>query len=677
MANDKIYPIDMNSKDILLQNEGGGGMIMNDQFIGIVGNMLPDQKQLLDDQEYAGGTNIQTDKFSSNIIITNANSNPVGMNDLASKNFDSLDQSIGTNQVVAATPKDHCGGENLLNYEYQEISKNILSWAQLHTTTKAKGRPSVPDMYKPKNGVLEPKYYNDYIKSEDQLKAFLFDQPMTDIIKSVYTLDNSGFSNLLKVTEDNWTISNDVTNYYAKEWIHDESTDVGSLGMVKNKLKYFKNNNGTNKFESRSVFDVQVLPSGLRSFIFGHLSRINDIDWYEFLLVVIGPDYLNILTGLGLTKAQAFDDRLNDTDSKKFKKASTASQTQEKFFKEYEDIINAYNEDRTKFLNTLYKVAEEYTNNLTKYFLAPPPAYSQWFVDNLRLPYIKVQRNMALTIALKYADCPDEYEIVRNIPSAPTPSVSVAATATPTIAETNDDIYAAEFLPASEDETFQVFDDSEYADNKKVLDALADGTQTIVKIDPKVPPASTYNPSVKIDMNEISQWVEMASDVRKDWNNGWTNPNHPEWGTISINPYLLQSIASACKATGIKATITVSKTNHSIKAKGGADSRHWKGTGVDVGVLNGIRGYNKTYPATNKNNMVPEFQKLGTILYNQLVADGHAGSESLLGTDKQYEAGQDKSVLFMTQIGGNHYNHLHIGNRILSAPGVKPKVIRQ
>jgi hypothetical protein len=163
MANDKIYPIDMNPKDILLQNEGGGGMIMNDQFIGIVGNILPDQKQLLDDQEYAGGTNIQTDKFSSNIIITNANSNPVGMNDLASKNFDSLDQSIGTNQVVAATPKDHCGGENLLNYEWQEISKNILSWYQLHTTTKAKGRPTVPFMYKPKNGVLESKYYNDYL----------------------------------------------------------------------------------------------------------------------------------------------------------------------------------------------------------------------------------------------------------------------------------------------------------------------------------------------------------------------------------------------------------------------------------------------------------------------------------------------------------------------------------
>ena len=58
MADEKIYPIDMNPKDILLQNEGGGGMIMNDQFIGIVGNMLPDQKELLDGQDNVNGTNM-------------------------------------------------------------------------------------------------------------------------------------------------------------------------------------------------------------------------------------------------------------------------------------------------------------------------------------------------------------------------------------------------------------------------------------------------------------------------------------------------------------------------------------------------------------------------------------------------------------------------------------------
>lgn len=678
MANDKIYPIDMGTTDILLQNEGGGGMIMNDQFIGIVGNMLPDQKKLLDDQEYAGGTDIQTDKFSSNIIITNANSNPVGMNDLASKNFDSLDQSIGTNQVVAPAPKDHCGGEGILNYEFQEFSKNILLFQELWIPRNDAKKISIPFTYKPKKGVIDPKYQNEKVKTEDYLKSLLFDQPIIDIIKSRITLDGSPFLNFFEYDKNNFNLSDSIKKTYSNKWIHDEK---GNLGKIKDKNKYFKNNNGTNKFETRSVFDIQTLPSGLRSLMistyqtlpgYNGLSPNNDLP--AILLVAIGPDELNTLTGLGITKAQAFNDFF--TDKKIKKKALSDDEIYKKFFDQYDDIINTFSADKPKFLNTVYKIIKEEIEKRELQWIEDN-AISKWYKDNIDDPYRLTFHDIALAIALKYADCPDEYEVVGPVPPAPTPSVSVAATTTPTIAETNDDIYAAEFLPASEDETFQVFDDTEYADNKKVFDALADGTQTIVKIDPKVPPASTYNPSVKIDMNEISQWVDMASDVKKDWDNGWTNPNHPEWGTISINPYLLQSIASACKATGIKATITVSKTNHNIKAKGGADSRHWKGTGVDVGILNGIRGYNKTYAATNKNNMVPEFQKLGTILYNQLVADGHAGSESLLGTMNQYEAGQDKSVLFMTGVGGNHYNHLHIGNRILSAPGVKPKVIRQ
>ena len=163
MANDKIYPIDMGTKDILLQNEGGGGMIMNDQFIGIVGNMLPDQKELLDGQDNVNGTNIQTDKFSSNIIITNASSNPVGMSDLASKNFDSLDQSIGADQVVAPTVNNNCGGEGFLNYEFQELAKNIRSFRELWIPRNDAKKVSPDVMYKPKKGVIDPKYQNEKV----------------------------------------------------------------------------------------------------------------------------------------------------------------------------------------------------------------------------------------------------------------------------------------------------------------------------------------------------------------------------------------------------------------------------------------------------------------------------------------------------------------------------------
>ena len=106
---DKIYPFNINPTDILIQNENGGGMLMNDQFVSIVSNMLPDEKKLLDGQNNTDAVNVQTNKFSSGIFITNGNNeNPTPVNDLASNNFDSLspvnDNVILPNQNIVPTP---------------------------------------------------------------------------------------------------------------------------------------------------------------------------------------------------------------------------------------------------------------------------------------------------------------------------------------------------------------------------------------------------------------------------------------------------------------------------------------------------------------------------------------------------------------------------------------------
>lgn len=667
MANDKIYPIDMGTKDILLQNEGGGGMIMNDQFIGIVGNMLPDQKELLDGQDNVNGTNIQTDKFSSNIIITNASSNPVGMSDLASKNFDSLDQSIGADQVVAPTVNNNCGGEGFLNYEFQELAKNIQLFRELWVP-RSNDKGVVPDvMYKPKKGVIDPKYQNEKVKTEDQLKKFLIDQPIIDIIKSRITLDGSNFFNLFNYQKDPLNLSNSIKSSYTDRWIRDEDKDDEfSLGKVKDKNKLFKNNN-TDKTEERSIFDIQTLPSGLRSLILPLYNIIVSNDWPAILLVAIGPEELNILTGLGITKAQAFNDNFQKEYGYKSKlKSLSDKEIYKKFFDQYDDIINAYNTDKSKFLSTVYKIIKEENEKEEKYFISTG-VESQWFADNINNPFELTLLDIGLSIALKYADCPNEYEVIGDVPTAPTPSPSVTVTAAvappPTKSEEEEGIYNAEFLPATEDDSFQLFDD-EYTANAIVLDAIAKDPSKVKNFQPKSSPPP--NSSSKVDFAEISQWVKMYDQVQKDYNNGWT---HPTYGRININDYLLQSIASACKATGIVATITTSKTGHNFNAKGGAPSRHHKGTGVDIAMLNGIWGYDtKLYPASGPSNMVPEFKRLGTILKDQLVADGH-----MWNTEKGY----DKAVLFMTYTGGNHYNHLHVSNRILSAPGVKPKIIRE
>jgi len=101
MAN-KVYPFKIKPTDILIQNEGGGGMLMNDQFVSIVGNVIPDQQKLLDDQIDINNVGVQTDVFSSGIFITNVESKPLPIEDLASKNFDSLDENVTESEIVVA-----------------------------------------------------------------------------------------------------------------------------------------------------------------------------------------------------------------------------------------------------------------------------------------------------------------------------------------------------------------------------------------------------------------------------------------------------------------------------------------------------------------------------------------------------------------------------------------------
>jgi hypothetical protein len=99
---DKIYPFKINPTDILIQNEGGGGMLMNEQFISITGNIKPDQQKLLDNQSNVNNVNVQTDVFSSGIFITNVESNSLLIEDLASNNLDSLNGNLTDNNVIIA-----------------------------------------------------------------------------------------------------------------------------------------------------------------------------------------------------------------------------------------------------------------------------------------------------------------------------------------------------------------------------------------------------------------------------------------------------------------------------------------------------------------------------------------------------------------------------------------------
>ena len=117
----------------------------------------------------------------------------------------------------------------------------------------------------------------------------------------------------------------------------------------------------------------------------------------------------------------------------------------------------------------------------------------------------------------------------------------------------------------------------------------------------------------------------------------------------SVNKPLLDDLDAASKAAGITTTITTASTGHSAKTVTGNTSRHGQQTAVDIAILNGVGAGG----ATNASNGNAEFRSLGTKLANALVSMGYT-----LNT----ESGNSKAVLWQTNTGGNHFNHLHVSN---------------
>jgi hypothetical protein len=117
----------------------------------------------------------------------------------------------------------------------------------------------------------------------------------------------------------------------------------------------------------------------------------------------------------------------------------------------------------------------------------------------------------------------------------------------------------------------------------------------------------------------------------------------------TVNRALLDDIQQAASNVGIVVTITTAKSGHKEKTKSGYTSRHMSGAGVDIALLNGVGSGG----ASNSSNGSSEFRTLGNKLKDSLVSMGYTWNN---------ESGNPKAVLWQTDIGGNHYNHLHVSN---------------
>jgi len=117
-----------------------------------------------------------------------------------------------------------------------------------------------------------------------------------------------------------------------------------------------------------------------------------------------------------------------------------------------------------------------------------------------------------------------------------------------------------------------------------------------------------------------------------------------------VNQGLLDDIQKAADAAGIVATITTAKTGHNERTTTGNVSRHMNGTGVDIAILDG-EGSNG---ASNGSDGNDRFREMGNKLKDALVSLGYVWNT---------EVGNPKAVLWQTNTGGNHFNHLHVSNK--------------
>ena len=127
----------------------------------------------------------------------------------------------------------------------------------------------------------------------------------------------------------------------------------------------------------------------------------------------------------------------------------------------------------------------------------------------------------------------------------------------------------------------------------------------------------------------------------------------------TVNKELLNDIQSAAEKAKVKVQINWAHTGHSNKTKSGNVSRHSTHDAVDISRLQDLKDPKQkrlrgSGNASNSTNGSENFRIAGNRLKDALVE---------LGYNWNGERGHKKAVLWQTDIGGNHYNHLHVSNK--------------
>ena len=167
------------------------------------------------------------------------------------------------------------------------------------------------------------------------------------------------------------------------------------------------------------------------------------------------------------------------------------------------------------------------------------------------------------------------------------------------------------------------------------------------KIDEKKPISESILLEILNEFDEIKERLELIQLDDTSYSNVKFDNDATKYD--EVNKALLTDIQTAATNAGVVATITTAKSGHDMNTKSGHLSRHQTNTAVDVAIIDGIGSGGASGP----NNGNSDFREKGEKLKDALVA---------LGYKHNVESGNVKAVLWQTNTGGNHFNHLHISN---------------
>ena len=428
MEEKKLYYPKINPSDTQLISNDGGGILMNSEGKFMFSSVSQEKLEELYALDYNG--KLPTNFNDVSIIgIMNQTSSPRTEIEEGNNNRTSIINPTSDTTTPAPPSNNICGGSGIDNKEFEEAAKVFSLWEELNSDAGNAGTLV---------------FDNNGYKQNINFFNSLFNNP--EIVKVIdQTIDLSSDVSLINLGWRRYgsgkdTLPANIGFMYSDYWVTNKDKNNTLSGDFASWKKNFINTLD-NTTVLRSIFDIQTLPSGLRTMCLRTNYNSGQL-WINRILITIGPDYLNI-PNLGITIKESRSDGLSfDTKIAKF-------------VTQYDQIIALYNKDKQTFLETLAKETTDFTvrlvdqGGITRYKERP---------DDFKVFY-EVYINLSLSIALKYKDCPNEYILGTTTPTVtttppPPPTQQKPSEKKITTGEQEEGLYEVEFnsLPDNEDE---------------------------------------------------------------------------------------------------------------------------------------------------------------------------------------------------------------------------------